>query len=107
MMKLRPEHECQYDVVSLGEVMLRLDPVDVPFEKARTAKIWHGGGETNVSEGLSYCFGKKVPSSPVWLMMESEEISKTNSVRQELIQLISLGSVQMLKVLFQRMQKGH
>ncbi len=59
MMKLRPEHECQYDVVSLGEVMLRLDPVDVPFEKARTAKIWHGGGETNVSEGLSYCFGKK------------------------------------------------
>ena len=58
-MKLRPEHECQYDVVSLGEVMLRLDPVDVPFEKARTAKIWHGGGETNVSEGLSYCFGKK------------------------------------------------
>ena len=59
MMKLRPEHECQYDVVSLGEVMLRIDPVDVPFEKARTAKIWHGGGETNVSEGLSYCFGKK------------------------------------------------
>ena len=58
-MKLRPEHECQYDVVSLGEVMLRLDPVDVPFEKARTTKIWHGGGETNVSEGLSYCFGKK------------------------------------------------
>ena len=58
-MKLRPEHECQYDVVSLGEVMLRLDPVDVPFEKARTAKIWHGGGETNVSEGLAYCFGKK------------------------------------------------
>ena len=55
MMKLRPEHECQYDVVSLGEVMLRLDPVDVPFEKARTAKIWHGGGETNVSEGLSFC----------------------------------------------------
>ena len=59
MMKLRPEHKCQYDVVSLGEVMLRLDPVDVPFEKARTVKIWHGGGETNVSEGLSYCFGKK------------------------------------------------
>ena len=39
MMKLRPEHECQYDVVSLGEVMLRIDPVDVPFEKARTTKI--------------------------------------------------------------------
>ncbi|MDP6462914.1 MAG: sugar kinase [SAR324 cluster bacterium] len=58
-MKLRPEKECRYDAVSLGEVMLRLDPVDVPFEKARNSRIWHGGGETNVSEGLSYCFGKK------------------------------------------------
>ncbi len=59
VMKLRPEKECRYDAVSLGEVMLRLDPVDVPFEKARNSRIWHGGGETNVSEGLSYCFGKK------------------------------------------------
>ncbi|MAE00511.1 MAG: sugar kinase [Proteobacteria bacterium] len=59
VMKLRPEKECRYDAVSLGEVMLRLDPVDVPFEKARSSRIWHGGGETNVSEGLSYCFGKK------------------------------------------------
>ena len=40
MMKLRPEHECQYDVVSLGEVMLRLDPLDVPFEKARTCLLY-------------------------------------------------------------------
>ena len=59
ILKLRPENECRYDAVSLGEVMLRLDPGDVPFEKARNARIWHGGGETNVSEGLSYCFGKK------------------------------------------------
>ena len=59
VMKLHPEKECRYDAVSLGEVMLRLDPVDVPFEKARNSRIWHGGGETNVSEGLSYCFGKK------------------------------------------------
>jgi len=59
VMKLRPEKECRYDAVSLGEVMLRLDPVDVPFEKARSSRIWHGGGETIVSEGLSYCFGKK------------------------------------------------
>ena len=59
VMKLRPEKKYRYDAVSLGEVMLRLDPVDVPFEKARSSRIWHGGGETNVSEGLSYCFGKK------------------------------------------------
>ncbi|MCD6415905.1 MAG: sugar kinase [Planctomycetes bacterium] len=37
--------------------MLRIDPGDVPTARARTARIWHGGGETNVAEGLSYCFG--------------------------------------------------
>ena len=50
---------CFYDAISLGEVLLRFDPVDVPFEKAKSIKIWHGGGETNVAEGLSYCFGLK------------------------------------------------
>jgi 2-dehydro-3-deoxygluconokinase len=37
--------------------MIRFDPLDVPFERARTCRIWHGGGEVNVAEGLSYCFG--------------------------------------------------
>ncbi len=48
-----------YDAIALGEVMLRLDPGDVPTRRARTARIWHGGGETNVAEGLSACFGLK------------------------------------------------
>jgi 2-dehydro-3-deoxygluconokinase len=48
---------CSYDEVSLGEVMLRLDPGDTPTSRSRHARIWHGGGETNVAEGLSYCFG--------------------------------------------------
>ncbi|MBM4083677.1 MAG: sugar kinase [Planctomycetes bacterium] len=52
----RPE-ECRYDAVALGEVMMRIDPGDVPTARARTARLWHGGGETNVAEGLSYCFG--------------------------------------------------
>ncbi|MBM4049408.1 MAG: sugar kinase, partial [Planctomycetes bacterium] len=51
----RPE-ECRYDAVALGEVMMRIDPGDVPTARARTARLWHGGGETNVAEGLSYCF---------------------------------------------------
>ena len=55
--KLRPAEECRYDEVSLGEVMMRIDPGDVPTARARTARIWHGGGETNVAEGLAYCFG--------------------------------------------------
>ena len=46
-----------WDAVALGEVMMRLDPGDVPTHRARLARIWHGGGETNVAEGLSACFG--------------------------------------------------
>jgi len=48
-----------WDAIALGEVMLRLDPGDVPTRRARTARIWHGGGETNVAEGLAACFGLK------------------------------------------------
>ena len=47
------------DAVALGEVMMRIDPGDVPTRRARFARIWHGGGETNVAEGLSACFGLK------------------------------------------------
>ena len=56
-LQLKPADATQYDAVSLGEVMLRIDPGDVPTAKARTARIWQGGGETNVTMGLSYTFG--------------------------------------------------
>lgn len=56
-LNIKPAAQCKYDAVSLGEVMLRLDPGDVPTARARTMRLWHGGGETNVAEGLSYCFG--------------------------------------------------
>ncbi len=56
IMKIKTAEECRYDQVSLGEVMLRIDPGDVPTARARNGRIWHGGGETNVAEGLSYCF---------------------------------------------------
>ncbi len=55
--QLRPAEDCRYDGVALGEVMMRIDPGDVPTRRARAARIWHGGGETNVAEGLSACFG--------------------------------------------------
>ena len=56
-LNIKPAAQCKYDAVSLGEVMLRLDPGDVPTARARTMRLWHVGGETNVAEGLSYCFG--------------------------------------------------
>ena len=56
-LQLKSAEETRYDSIALGEVMLRIDPGDVPTPRARSGRIWHGGGETNVAEGLSYCFG--------------------------------------------------
>ncbi len=56
-LKIKSADDCRYDQVSLGEVMMRIDPGDVPTAKATSGRIWHGGGETNVAEGLAYCFG--------------------------------------------------
>ncbi|MGB1719188.1 MAG: sugar kinase, partial [Candidatus Latescibacterota bacterium] len=56
-LNLKSASETRYDAIALGEVMMRIDPGQVPTARARNARIWHGGGETNVAEGLSYCFG--------------------------------------------------
>ncbi|MXW81161.1 MAG: sugar kinase, partial [Gemmatimonadetes bacterium] len=55
--QLKSADQTHYDAIALGEVLMRIDPGQVPTARARTARIWHGGGETNVAEGLSYCFG--------------------------------------------------
>lgn len=54
---LKPENVCKYDAVSLGEVMLRLDPGEGRIRTAREFRVWEGGGEYNVIRGLSKCFG--------------------------------------------------
>lgn len=54
--KLRPKEECKYDCVSLGEIMLRLDPGNMRIRTAREFKVWEGGGEYNVTRGLRKCF---------------------------------------------------
>ena len=56
---LRPASECQYDLISLGEIMLRLDPGEGRIHTARKFTAWEGGGEYNVARGLRRCFGKK------------------------------------------------
>ena len=55
-LNIKSADQCKWDGVALGEVMLRFDPGDVPFERARSCRIWHGGGEVNVAEGMAYCF---------------------------------------------------
>jgi 2-dehydro-3-deoxygluconokinase len=54
---VRPKEGCRWDIVSLGEVMLRLDPGDGRVSTARTFQVWEGGGEYNVARGLRRCFG--------------------------------------------------
>ncbi|MGV1009534.1 MAG: sugar kinase [Dermatophilaceae bacterium] len=54
---LRPAADCRYDAVSLGEVMLRLDPGDLRIRTARSFQAWEGGGEYNVVRGLCRVFG--------------------------------------------------
>ncbi len=55
--QIKPADACKYDAVSLGEVMLRLDPFDMPTGRARLMRVFQGGGETNVACGLAFTFG--------------------------------------------------
>ncbi len=55
--EIKGADQCRYDGISLGEVMLRLDPYDVPTARARLFRVSQGGGETNVTCGMAYTFG--------------------------------------------------
>jgi 2-dehydro-3-deoxygluconokinase len=54
---IKPKQGCAWDLVALGEVMLRLDPGDERISTARHFHAWEGGGEYNVARGLRRCFG--------------------------------------------------
>jgi 2-dehydro-3-deoxygluconokinase len=54
---VKPKDRCRWDLVSLGEVMLRLDPGDGRVSTTRSFQVWEGGGEYNVARGLKRCFG--------------------------------------------------
>ena len=56
-LQLRNPSTCHYDQISLGEVMLRLDPGEGRVRTARHFTAWEGGGEYNTSRGLRKCFG--------------------------------------------------
>ena len=67
---VRPAQECRYDVVSLGEVMLRLDPGETRIRTARSFQVWEGGGEYNVARALSRVFG--VRAAVVTALVDNE-----------------------------------
>ncbi|MGK0186063.1 MAG: 2-dehydro-3-deoxygluconokinase [Verrucomicrobiales bacterium] len=73
---IRSAESCQYDLVSLGEVMLRLDPGEGRVRTARQFNAWEGGGEYNVARGMRKCFGLRTavvtafPENPVGRLVE-------------------------------------
>lgn len=58
-LNIRPASECDFDIVALGEVMLRLDPGEGRIRTTRQFAVSEGGGEYNVARGLRRCFGKR------------------------------------------------
>lgn len=51
----RPTTQTQYDLLSLGEVLLRFDPGETRIHTTRHFNVWEGGGEYNVARGLRRC----------------------------------------------------
>ncbi|GGN65791.1 2-dehydro-3-deoxygluconokinase [Actinoplanes lobatus] len=59
MIEIRPAADCEFDIVALGEVMLRLDPGEGRVRTARRFEVWEGGGEYNVARGMRKVFGHR------------------------------------------------
>lgn len=57
VLDIKSAAECRYDLLALGEIMLRLDPGEGRVRSARQFTVWEGGGEYNVARGLRRCFG--------------------------------------------------
>src|ERR1700753_3720326 len=56
-LSIKGAENTRWDCVSLGEVMLRLDPGEGRIHTVRQFQAWEGGGEYNVARGLKRCFG--------------------------------------------------
>jgi 2-dehydro-3-deoxygluconokinase len=76
MLHIKSADSCLWDELSLGEIMLRLDPGEGRIKTTRTFRVWEGGGEYNVARGLRRCFGMRtaavtaIPRNDVGLLLE-------------------------------------
>jgi 2-dehydro-3-deoxygluconokinase len=77
ILQIKAKETCRWDVLSLGEVMLRFDPGEKKIVQARSFEVWEGGGEYNVARGLSHCFNQRATvatalvDNPVGRLIES------------------------------------
>jgi 2-dehydro-3-deoxygluconokinase len=73
---IKDASKCKWDCVSLGEIMLRLDPGEGRIRTTRTFTVCEGGGEYNVARGLKRCFGQRtavvtaIPDNDVGHLLE-------------------------------------
>ena len=56
---IKSKDSCRFDLLALGEIMLRLDPGEGRIHTTRSFRVWEGGGEYNVARGLRRCFGMR------------------------------------------------
>lgn len=73
---LRPSNTVRFDEISLGEIMIRLDPGFKRIHTTRSFEAWEGGGEYNVARGLRRAFGLRtsvvtaIVDNPVGRLLE-------------------------------------
>jgi 2-dehydro-3-deoxygluconokinase len=96
-LKIKSKNDCMWDLVSLGEVMLRLDPGDERISTTRHFRVWEGGGEYNVARGLRRCFGMDtavvtaLADNPVGRLVE--DLMLQGGVSQEYVRWVRFDGV--------------
>jgi hypothetical protein len=90
---LKAKDSCRWDLVSLGEVMLRFDPGDRRIWTTRAFEVSEGGGEYNVARGLKRCFGLAPRSSPPLPIIRSAVCFRTSSIRAASTRASFAGSI--------------
>src|SRR6516164_4439025 len=96
-LSIKPKKVCRWDLISLGEVMLRFDPGDRRIWTTRTFEVSEGGGEYNVARGLKRCFGldtaivTAVADNPVGRLLE--DLFNQGGVDQSLVRWVEYDGV--------------
>src|SRR5208337_5590755 len=96
-LSIRPKPGSRWDEVSLGEVMLRLDPGDKRIWTTRSFDVYEGGGEYNVARGLKRCFGLKtaivtaIADNPLGRLLE--DLLYQGGVDQSLVRWVEYDGV--------------
>src|SRR5579864_6389393 len=96
-LKTKPKSKCRWDMLALGEVMLRFDPGDRRVSTTRNFDVSEGGGEYNVARGLKRCFGldtaivTAIADNPVGRLLE--DLLYQGGVDQSLVRWVEYDGV--------------